>query len=130
MRSGIGTAICAMHYTGMAAMQMDADLFYRPDLFILSVAIAVTASGAALFIIFSLERFEGPIRLILKILAALIMGAAICGMHYTGMAASVIVPFADSRHDPSQSFDTLALAITVVTSIIFVIMLIFYLPSK
>jgi signal transduction histidine kinase/NO-binding membrane sensor protein with MHYT domain/ActR/RegA family two-component response regulator len=123
----LGTAICAMHYTGMAAMRMDADLRYEPNLFLLSVLIAITASGAALWIIFSLERFAGKIRLMLKILAALIMGAAICGMHYTGMAASVIVPFAQCRRDTHQNFDTLALAVTVVTSVIFVMTLVFYL---
>lgn len=122
----LGAAICGMHYTGMAAMQMDADLRYTPGLFFLSVAIAITASGTALWIIFSLGRHQkGGIRFVWRTLAALVMGAAICGMHYTGMAASVFIPFANCRHDPNQDFGALALTVTAITSIILGIALIF-----
>ncbi|MDE2029193.1 MAG: response regulator [Alphaproteobacteria bacterium] len=127
----LGIAICAMHYTGMAAMIMDADLRYKPGLFFLSVAIAVTASGAALWIVFSLgRRIKSKIRYAWRTLAALVMGAAICGMHYTGMAAAVFIPFAHCRHDPNQSFDTLAFAITAVTSVVFAIALVFALAFE
>ena len=44
----LGIGICGMHYTGMAAMEMDADLRYIPGIFLLSVLIAVIASGACL----------------------------------------------------------------------------------
>ena len=114
----LGTAICAMHYTGMAAMQMDADLRYIPWLFVLSVLIAVTASGAALLIVFMLGQHEGRWKIIWQIAAALIMGAAVCGMHYTGMAASVFIPYADCRYDPDQSFIGLAFSIAVITFIL------------
>jgi len=115
----MGLAVCGMHYSGMAAMNMDASLRYIPWLFILSVVIAITASGAALWIFFTLGQHRGNHKKLWQIAAALIMGAAVCGMHYTGMAASVIVPFADCRYDPDQSFESLALAIAAVTSVIF-----------
>jgi len=114
----LGFGICAMHYTGMAAMTMGANLFYTPGLFLLSVVIAITASGAALWIVFSLGRYRNKLRYVWRTLAAFIMGAAICGMHYTGMAASVFVPFANCRHEPNQNFDVLALAIVTTTSVI------------
>jgi len=121
----LGLSICAMHYTGMAAMIMDADLRYTPGLFLLSVIIAISASGAALWMVFSLERHKSKFKYIWRMIAALIMGAAICGMHYTGMLASVFVPFPICRHDIHQSFDMLALALAITTSIIFGIALAF-----
>ncbi len=120
----LGTAICAMHYTGMAAMDMDAELRYTPKLFLLSFIISVTASGAALWIVFTLGQHEGHQKLFWQIIAALIMGAAICGMHYTGMAASVFIPWADCRYDPGQHFDTLALSVAVASSVVFAIAII------
>ena len=115
----LGLAICGMHYVGMAAMIMDADLIYKPGLFFLSAVIAVTASGAALFIISMLMRHKSKHRIIWLIIAALVMGAAICGMHYTGVAAAVLIPYADCRYDPTQTFEGLALAIAAISSIIF-----------
>ena len=115
----LGTAICAMHYTGMAAMKMDGDLRYIPSLFILSFIIAVTASGAALWIVFVLGQHDGRWKLAWQIVAALVMGAAICGMHFTGMQASVFIPWADCRYDPNQRFDVLALIVAIASSLIF-----------
>ncbi|PCJ96613.1 MAG: hypothetical protein COA45_10910 [Zetaproteobacteria bacterium] len=114
----LGTAICAMHYTGMAAMEMDADLRYIPSLFFLSVLIAIITSGAALLIVFALVKYQRNRKILWQTLAALILGAAICGMHYTGMLAAVFLPYANCRYDPDQNFMNLALAITAVSSTI------------
>jgi diguanylate cyclase len=83
----MGTGIAAMHYTGMAAMLMMPGIRYIPSLFILSVLIAIAASGAALWIAFRL-RTHAPYTKRLRAGAAVIMGFAIVGMHYTGMAAA------------------------------------------
>ena len=115
--------ICAMHYTGMAAMKMDADLRYIPGIFFLSAAIAVAASGAALWIVFTLIRYKGTHVFLMKFMAALIMGAAICGMHYTGVSATVFIPFAQCRLNPDQNFDVLASVIAMVTGCILVVAL-------
>ena len=111
----LGLGICGMHYTGMAAMKMDAHLRYIPSLFLLSVAIAVAASCAALWIAFTLARHRSPARYLYQFGSAFIMGAAICGMHYTGMAAAVFIPFADCRYDPNQNFDALTAVIAGIT---------------
>ncbi|WP_158902673.1 bifunctional diguanylate cyclase/phosphodiesterase [Burkholderia sp. L27(2015)] len=83
----MGAGVAAMHYTGMAAMRMTPAIEYTPGLFTLSIVIAVTASGAALWAAFNLRRNASHVRLF-RLGAALVMGLAICGMHYTGMAAA------------------------------------------
>jgi len=62
----LGLGICAMHYSGMMAMEMDAALHYTPGLFLLSVAIAIAASAAALLIAFTLASIEAATRNHLK----------------------------------------------------------------
>ncbi|CAB3810078.1 putative bifunctional diguanylate cyclase/phosphodiesterase [Paraburkholderia fynbosensis] len=83
----MGAGIVAMHYTGMAAMRMAPGIRYIPSVFILSVVIAIVASGAALWIAFNLRRVSPLVRP-LRAAAAVVMGFAIVGMHYTGMAAA------------------------------------------
>jgi len=87
----MGTGICAMHYTGMAAMQMSPPIVYDPTLFAASVAIAIAAALAALWIAFTLRDNSGWMRYA-KLGSAIIMGFAITGMHYTGMAAARFAP--------------------------------------
>jgi diguanylate cyclase (GGDEF)-like protein len=85
----MGAGICVMHYTGMAALDMVPGIVWRWDLVALSAAIAVAASAAALLIFFWLRRASSPRRnLAYQIAAAIVMGLAISGMHYTGMAAA------------------------------------------
>ena len=124
----LGLAICGMHYTGMAAMRMDGIVSYQPLIFALSVAIAMGASAAALCIIFHLRKTNSPYALSMRILAALVMGMAICGMHYTGMKAAVFIPFADCRYAPNQSFEALAFMVVLVTSFVMAmaLLLMFY----
>jgi two-component system, LuxR family, sensor kinase FixL len=114
----MGLGICGMHYTGMAAMRMRADLRYMPPVFLASFLIAVAASGVALWMAFTLARQGGWRAYLYRIGAALVMGAGICGMHYTGMAAAVIMPWADCRFGAGQNFNTLALAVAGITSVI------------
>lgn len=90
----MGTGIATMHYTGMAAMRMTPGIDYDPTLFGASLLIAVVASGAALQIAFNLRRNTPYVRLA-RGGAAVVMGFAIVGMHYTGMAAA---RFADDSY--------------------------------
>jgi len=83
----MGAGVCTMHYTGMAAMVMMPPIRYDPLLFSLSVVIAVVASGAALWMAFHLRRSGRGLKR-LRGGAAVVMGLAIAGMHYTGMAAA------------------------------------------
>ncbi|MEX5684564.1 putative bifunctional diguanylate cyclase/phosphodiesterase [Pseudomonas silesiensis] len=83
----MGAGISAMHYTGMAAMLMQPGIDYDPTLFSASLLIAVGASGAALWIAFRLRQ-HSPYVILIRGGAAVIMGLAIVGMHYTAMAAA------------------------------------------
>jgi len=88
----MGGGIAAMHYTGMLAMHMTPPITYDSGLFAASIFIAVGASIAALRILFSLRTQHIEHTSLSKILAALVMAAAITGMHYTGMAAAEFPP--------------------------------------
>jgi diguanylate cyclase (GGDEF)-like protein/PAS domain S-box-containing protein len=84
----MGAGIASMHYTGMAAMDMSPPIRFDPALFTLSVLIAAAASMAALWIAFQLRAETIVSAFWKKSGSALVMGLAVTGMHYTGMAAA------------------------------------------
>ncbi|MGI8561831.1 MAG: MHYT domain-containing protein, partial [Luteimonas sp.] len=88
----MGLGIAGMHYTGMAAMQMTPPVRYQPGLFALSILVAVAVSCAALWLAFRLRAETLLTAFWRKAGSSLLMGAAICGMHYTGMAAAIFAP--------------------------------------
>jgi signal transduction histidine kinase/CheY-like chemotaxis protein len=87
----MGLAINAMHYTGMASMQMLPAITYSPWQFGLSVAIAIGASALALQIGMRMQE-GGRLHRTRQLAASVVMGGAIAGMHYTGMAAAHFAP--------------------------------------
>jgi PAS domain S-box-containing protein len=84
----MGIGICAMHYSGMSAIEITPLIAYDPMLVAASILIAIVASFAALWLAFNLRSGRSWRMIIGRLGAAGIMGAAISGMHYTGMAAS------------------------------------------
>jgi diguanylate cyclase (GGDEF)-like protein len=84
----MGSGICAMHYLGMAALDMTPAIVWDPAWVALSALIAVVASGVALWLFFWLRSLDDPRRWAYQVGAAAVMGVAIAGMHYTGMAAA------------------------------------------
>jgi diguanylate cyclase (GGDEF)-like protein len=113
----MGTGIAAMHYTGMAAMQMSPPIVYDPLLFATSVVIAIAASLAALWIAFTLRDNSGWMRYA-QLGAAIIMGFAITGMHYTGMAAARFAPNSLCLANPLADNSWMAGTIAILTFII------------
>jgi NO-binding membrane sensor protein with MHYT domain/two-component sensor histidine kinase len=115
--SGIfmGLGIAAMHYTGMAAMRGHAEVSYDLLFVALSLVIAIGASTVALWLAFRTTDLGQ------KLVAAVVMGLAISGMHYTAMTAAIF-----TAHDPvhevlvNASLDqtSLALAVAGITFII------------
>ncbi|MBV8633493.1 MAG: EAL domain-containing protein, partial [Burkholderiaceae bacterium] len=84
----MGAGICLMHYTGMFAMRMEPAIQWRIGWFATSVVIAVVASFAALLIFFWMRSRPLESRVRWEMAAAIVMGFAISGMHYSGMAAA------------------------------------------
>lgn len=90
----MGSGIGLMHYIGMSAMSMDGFMRYDPNIFLLSIVIAVALAGIAIRLKLWAENFitAGVIFSARLLIASIIMGCAITGMHYTGMAAMAIFP--------------------------------------
>ena len=77
----MGLGVAGMHYLGMAAMLTSAQASWDGRLVAVSIVIAIVASMAALWLAFNLRgRWQ-------MLGSALVMGVAVCGMHYTGMSA-------------------------------------------
>ncbi len=87
----MGTGIASMHYIGMAAMRLRAICEFNSSLVVMSVVFAVLISFAALWITFHFRDEKKGIGWE-KLAGAVVMGAAIPVMHYTGMAAASFIP--------------------------------------
>jgi NO-binding membrane sensor protein with MHYT domain len=111
----IGLGAASMHYMGMTAMEMPDAVHYNATLVALSVVIACVAGTAALW---AGTRVRGVLS---TIGASLIMGVAVSGMHYTGMAAMRVSPGSMSAMSGSTAFNfitPLVVGLTVVTFVI------------
>jgi NO-binding membrane sensor protein with MHYT domain/serine phosphatase RsbU (regulator of sigma subunit) len=118
----LGIGIAGMHYTGMAAMKMPAEAWYRAELVAASVFIAMGASFAALWIALRFSDEASCDGLTVRRTGiAVVMGSAISGMHYTAMAAVSFLPV--GRGMGSQTFvldsQLMAFAITLLMLLIF-----------
>ena len=85
----VGLGVAAMHYTGMLAMQVQANIIWDWTIIISSIGIAVVAATVALWLSVHVTHLWQIT------VSALVMGLAVCGMHYTGMTAATFV------YDPS-----------------------------
>lgn len=107
--AGLGVAV--MHYLGMHGMRFGGYFDWDWGIVGLSIAIAVVAASAALWLAFHVRRRAH------RAAAALVMGVAVCTMHYTGMAAASVVCTTANRRaflpDLLRASD-LGMAITVV----------------
>jgi NO-binding membrane sensor protein with MHYT domain len=115
--SGIfmGLGIAGMHYTGMAAMRGHAELSYHPLFVALSLVVAIGASTVALWLAFRTTDLGQ------KLVAAVVMGLAVSGMHYTGMRAAIFTthgPVYEAQIGASLNQTNLALAVAGITFMI------------
>ena len=115
----VGAGIGAMHYTGMAAMQTALQLHYDPFMFGLSIVVAVVLATLALWIRFGLRTLRlRTLRLpraVIGAISAVVMGCAIAGMHYTGMAAARFIGQLPIDASPQQNSTFVALALALIT---------------
>ena len=107
----MGLGIGAMHYVGMAAMTMHAELSYDPLWVTISFIIAIGAATVALWL-----SAQGR-RLLLQAVSAVAMGFAVAGMHYSAMAGARFTPMDDAMPAAHGSgLDLLTLALSVAGS--------------
>lgn len=105
---GTGLGVAAMHYIGMAAVQLNGTISYDPAVVTVSVVIAIAAASAALWAALSVR---GPA---VAAVAALVMGLAVSSMHYTGMAAVTVDVHASNAPLPGASATAFILPLAVV----------------
>jgi diguanylate cyclase len=113
----MGFGICSMHYVGMAAIEIRPVIRYNLYWVLASLAIAVAASFAALWVAFTSEEGSGWWRY-RRILGAVVMGCAISGMHYAGMVAANFPLDALSHGDAVVNRAWLAGAVTVISAFV------------
>jgi two-component system NtrC family sensor kinase len=118
----MGIAIVLMHYLGMQAMESgnEIKILYQPSWFLLSIIVAILASEAAIWCALKSNKGPLPTQLKLKILSSLVMGAAICGMHYIAMKAAIFLPLEQHSEHVGNTIQTesLALYIALIISLI------------
>jgi diguanylate cyclase (GGDEF)-like protein len=119
----MGLGIVIMHYTGMSAIPIVPAISYDPLLLSASVMIAVIASFAALWLAFKLHSASFRYLTAAQAGAALIMGLAIAGMHYTGMAAAEFQPGAICRGGIALDSQLFAVSISIATLSLLIITL-------
>lgn len=76
-----GIGIVAMHYTGMYAVRLGGQISYDGGLVLASALIAIAAATVALWFTIWVQGWRALLT------ASAVMGIAVCGMHYTAMAA-------------------------------------------
>ena len=112
--AAMGMGICSMHYVGMYAIRMDPAIRYDLPLVAASVAVAIAASVAALWMAFKSGASSAWSRYAMPA-SALVMGLAITGMHYTAMAAARFAPNAVCLSGTVMDTFWMAGAITLIT---------------
>lgn len=123
----VGLAIATMHYLGMEAMKTHVNIQYIPSIFFLSIVIAIVASISALWLAIQSNKGSFHKNLGIKIASALIMGLAVCGMHFTGMAAALItllpMDMITSQDSYTISSESLSLYVILAEMLIIAIMI-------
>lgn len=111
----MGLGIGAMHYIGMFAMAMPAELSFDAFWVVVSFVIAVAAATIALGLSVRADRVS------VRALAALAMGVAVSGMHYAAMQGAEFTRVAVMAPQTSATLDHMALAL-VVAGLTFIIL--------
>jgi NO-binding membrane sensor protein with MHYT domain len=99
---GLGLGVVVMHYLGMYGMRFNGVFAWNWGLVGASVVIAIVAATAALWLAFRINSTSA------RLLAAVVMGIAVCAMHYTGMAAADIICTTENRSALPAGWDVVA----------------------
>jgi diguanylate cyclase (GGDEF)-like protein/PAS domain S-box-containing protein len=117
----LGLGIGTMHYSGMAALQLDGLIRYDLKLFLLSILVAVALATLAIWLRFRLQSWRLNRQFVVPVVSAIVMGLAVSGMHYTAMAAAYFISDGDKSIVDSQITPTfLASMVLIVTGALIV----------
>ena len=94
----IGAGVAAMHYLGMAALELPGRMSWHTDLVLASIALGIVFGSAALIVASRRDRIQNTVA------AAVLLTLAIVSHHFTAMGAVDIIP------DPTRVVDALALS--------------------
>jgi NO-binding membrane sensor protein with MHYT domain len=100
----LGLGVVVMHYLGMFGMKFGGFIRWDYGIVLLSAVLAIAAATAALWLAFNTASLG------MRAAAALVMGLAVCAMHYTGMHAAEFVCTVQDRAAFPQGFDYVNLA--------------------
>jgi diguanylate cyclase (GGDEF)-like protein len=115
----VGLGVAAMHYIGMASMRFGGSVAYTPGLWGLSVLVGIAAATAALWMSITVQdKWRRGV-------AASVMGGAICGMHYVGMASTVFRVDPLAQVVPGLPSGPIAIALTLATLALILCALVF-----
>ncbi|MDJ0934402.1 MAG: MHYT domain-containing protein [Kiloniellales bacterium] len=122
----MGLGISSMHYIGMAAVRANCVISYSYGLVATSVLVGIAAATLALWLAFNLK---GPWQ---TFAAAVVMGLAISGMHYTAMAAATFLPVEVliEYAAPALSPYLMAIVVALAAFLIFGLALLIALPDQ
>jgi NO-binding membrane sensor protein with MHYT domain len=112
-----GLGVNAMHYIGMAAMRLDGQINYDVLRVGASIAIAVVAATVALWLSVTVRGGAASFA------AAMVMGVAVCGMHYTGMSAMSVQL---EEHGSVAGATAMNLIAPIALAVVFVVMGLIY----
>ena len=103
----MGLGVVAMHYIGMETLRACAEMVNSAPLVLAAAALAVAASGLALWLALGGASHSLPV-------SAIVLGLAISGMHYTATSGLSLYPRPAPAIAPALSPDLLAVIVAVV----------------
>lgn len=119
----LGMSVVVMHYLGMFGLKIYGFISWDYALVALSMVIAVVAATAALWLALNTPTVTR------RVLASLVMGVAVCAMHYTGMAAAEFICTTNSRTAIPQGSGYISSfrlpTLVIVTTVLMILMLSF-----
>lgn len=118
----MGLGIVFMHYVGMSAMRSGVAVVYEGSFFLRSVAFAIVAATAALAMVRYAHSEQKLREFVIQVFAALLMGGAMVGMHFTAMAGTVLYSQVGISQLPATVGVNVALAVAI-SAVIIAIML-------
>ncbi len=119
----LGTGISIVHYTGMAAMELNASMVYLKSIFILSVVVAIILATIALKIKCAATRHD-KYQFIIKqqCQGAVVMGVAVSGMHYIAMQSVIFMPV-ENINSFSKAIDASVLS-GIIALVVFLLLIV------